>query len=195
MRSSRTPIFMWRAGGVSHRVNNVNLILIGYRGTGKSTVARLLAEQLGASCLDTDLEVERRAAKSIRAIFEEDGEPVFRDLEMAAIHDVLARDNLVVAVGGGAVLRPENRAALRNLGKVIWLRADVETILRRVAADPTNAARRPNLTTAGGRDEVVKLLCERAPLYEQCADLVVDTDDRPADALAAEILLRFEWPR
>ena len=122
------------------------LTLIGYRATGKTTLARLLAERLGWDWIDADVEIERRAGKSIARIFAEDGEPAFRDLEAQVIADLCRRDRLVLAAGGGAPLRPESRRAMREAGKVVWLTARPETILARMTADATTTARRPNLT-------------------------------------------------
>lgn len=166
----------------------MNLVLIGYRGTGKTTIAQRLALRLGWHWIDADVEIELRAAKSIKTIFDDDGEPRFRQLESDVLRDLRNRNQTVIAAGGGAVLRPENRVVLGELGPVIWLTASLETIVARVAADPSTAGRRPNLTTRGGRAEIEQLLAIRTPLYEQCADLTVATDDRSPDQIAAEII-------
>jgi len=93
------------------------LTLIGYRATGKTTLGRLLAQRLGWDWIDADVEIERRADKSIGQIFADDGEPAFRDLEARVIADLCRRDRLVLAAGGGAPLRPESRMAMREAGK------------------------------------------------------------------------------
>lgn len=165
----------------------MNLILIGYRGTGKTTVARRVALEVGWEWVDMDVEIELRAGKSIAAIFADDGEPVFRDLESSVLADLAARDRLVIASGGGVVLREENRQAMKRSGKVVWLKASPEMILARVAADQSTSQRRPQLTTSGGLAEIVQLLARRSPLYHQCADLEVDTDNRQPDEIAMEI--------
>ncbi len=169
----------------------MNIVLIGYRATGKSTLARLLAQRLGWEWIDGDVEVERRAGKAIARIFAEDGEPAFRDLEAQVTCELCRRDRLVLAAGGGAPLRPETRQAMRVGGKVVWLVARPETILDRMSADPTTPGRRPSLTGRGQLEEIVHLLAVREPIYRQTADLVVDTDGRAPEALADEILARL----
>jgi len=170
----------------------LRLALIGYRGSGKTTVARQLALALGWDWVDADVEIELRAGKSIAAIFADDGEAVFRDLEAEILADLLSRERVVVAAGGGAVLREANRRALVERACVVWLRASVETILDRVAQDATTARRRPNLTTAGGPSEVVELLRQREPLYRQCANLEIDTEDKSPIEIAGEIIDRLQ---
>jgi shikimate kinase len=166
----------------------MNILLIGYRGTGKSAVARLVAERLGWHWLDADVELERRAGKSIAAIFAEDGEPAFRDLESQLLTELLRVDRHVLALGGGVVLRSENRDVIKQAGSVIWLTADPQTILARVNEDPTTAARRPNLTTSGGIEEIRQLLAQREPFYRECATAVVDTNGRSLGDVAQAVL-------
>lgn len=159
------------------------IVLIGYRGTGKSEVARLLAARLGWTAVDADDEIERRASKTIAKIFAEEGESRFRDLETAVVADLCARPEHVVALGGGAVVRKENQERIRaSSGIVVWLTASVATIATRLAADAATTSRRPPLTPLGGQSEIEALLAERAPIYQECATFVVDTDQRsPAD--------------
>ena len=164
------------------------LILIGYRATGKTTLARLLAERLGCDWIDADVEIERRAGKSIARMFADDGEPAFRDLEARAIADLCGRDDLVLAAGGGAPLRPESRQVMRQRGTVVWLVAQPETILRRMSADATTAARRPNLTDKGPLEEILQLLKVREPIYRETAHLQIDTEGKSPEQLADEIL-------
>jgi len=152
------------------------LTLIGYRATGKSTLAQPLAERLGWSSVDADVELERRAGRSIREIFDTDGEPEFRRLERETLIDLLSREELVVAAGGGAILNPDTRRDFKTAGPVVWLQASVDTIERRLYGDATTTERRPNLTAAGGRQEIERLLNDRGPVYQELADLVVQTD-------------------
>jgi shikimate kinase len=164
------------------------LTLVGYRATGKTTLAKLLAERLGWDWIDADVEIERRAGKSIARIFAEEGEPAFRDIEARVIADLCRRDRLVLAAGGGAPLRPESRRAIREAGKVVWLTARPETILTRMTDDATTTARRPNLSDKTPLEEIVELLKAREPVYREVADWVVDTEGRAPEVLVAEIL-------
>jgi shikimate kinase len=168
------------------------IFLIGYRGTGKTTIARELADRLACDCVDADDIIEQEAGKSIARIFADDGEAIFRDFESNAVAALCGKKRIVVALGGGAVLRESNRIAIAGTGgPVVWLTATVDTILDRVAADKTTSARRPNLTTGGGRDEVDSLLAQRMSLYRECATLVVDTEGKSATEVADEIVDRL----
>lgn len=165
-----------------------HLILIGYRGTGKTTVGRLLADRLGRPFADADDLVEAAAGTSIADIFATAGEPAFRDREAAAIATLCAQTSGVIATGGGAILRESNRALLRASGFVVWLTATPEAIAARLATDPTTGARRPNLTAAGGMDEIRNLLAIRAPLYRETADFTVETGTLSPEQIADAIL-------
>jgi shikimate kinase len=163
------------------------IFLIGYRGTGKTAVASELARRTGFEWVDADDEIERRVGKSIAAVFREDGETAFRDVEATIVGELSHRRRAIIALGGGAVLREANRQAIRAAGSIVWLTASVDTILERLATDQSTASRRPNLTTDGGRNEVETLLVARAPIYRECATLVVDTDGKTAAEVADEI--------
>lgn len=169
----------------------MNIVLIGYRATGKTTLARLLAEQLGWTWMDADVEIERRAGKTIAKMFAEDGEPAFRDLEARVIADLCGQDRLVLAAGGGAPLREESRQTMWANGQVVWLTAAPETILARMTGDSTTAARRPSLTDRDPLDEILHLLAKREPVYRESAHLVVDTEGKTPEQLAEEILTRL----
>lgn len=163
------------------------LILIGYRATGKTTLAQLLAQRLGWQWIDADVEIERRAGKTIARIFAEDGEPAFRDLEAQVIAELCGRPRLVLAAGGGAPLRAESRAAMRHAGRVVWLKARPDTIHARMTGDTTTTTRRPNLTDKNPLAEIEHLLERREPVYRETAHHTVDTEGRTPDELAAQI--------
>jgi shikimate kinase len=172
----------------------MNLYLIGYRGSGKTTVARLVAEQAGLPWIDADDELERRAGKTIREIFAESGEAAFRDLETTVVQSLAKGPAQVVALGGGAILREQNRQAIGHSGKVVWLRASPETLRGRIEADATTSQRRPNLTSGGGLAEIEELLAVRTPLYAACADYVVDVDQKtPAEVAEVIESWRRQW--
>ena len=164
-------------------------IFIGYRGTGKTSVARKLAESLGIPAFDSDPEIERRAGKSIAEIFAQDGEPVFRDWEKSVITEILASPNpLVLATGGGAILRASTRERLRQSGRVIWLTATPETILHRITSDAASKTMRPNLTSMPMYEEIVAVLEQRKPLYAETAHEILETDCLTIDEIVAKLV-------
>ncbi|MBC8353328.1 MAG: shikimate kinase [Planctomycetes bacterium] len=169
----------------------MQLILIGYRGTGKTTAARRVADLLSLECLDVDAEVECRAGKSIKQIFEDDNEQAFRDLEVQVIGDLVQRTDAVLSLGGGAVMREESRRAIAD-GTVIWLTARPDTIHARITEDVKTSEQRPNLTTSGGLPEITSLLSQREPVYRACADFVVETDAKSTEQVAQEIVCLVE---
>jgi shikimate kinase len=162
--------------------------LIGYRGTGKTTVAPPLARRLCFEAIDADAEIERRAGRTIREIFEAEGELGFRARERELLAELLGRDRLVIAAGGGAVTDPDTRTRMKTSGPVVWLRAKVETIERQIATDPATAQRRPNLTAEGGRREIESLMAIREPVYRQTANITIDVDGRTVDDIVDEVL-------
>ena len=164
------------------------ITLIGYRGSGKSSVAVPLADALGWDWIDADDEIERRAGCSIRDIFEKDGEPKFRELEEETLEALLSRDQLVIAAGGGAVLSEKTREKMKSSGPVVWLKASVEVLASRIEDDHTTTTRRPNLTSQGGRREIEDVLAVREPLYCDCATLTIETDDRTVSEIVTSIL-------
>jgi shikimate kinase len=165
------------------------IFLIGYRGTGKTTVARLLAEQLGWDCIDADSALENRHGRSICRIFAEEQEVGFREKEAVLLEELCCLRRHVIATGGGVILRAANRDRLRTSGAVVWLRADARTLWQRLQQDPASAERRPDLTV-GGLVEIEQLLQAREPLYRACADLDVDTAGLTPEAVAGAILAR-----
>jgi shikimate kinase len=165
------------------------LVLIGYRGTGKTTVGRILAERSGRRFVDSDREIEARSGRSIRSIFCESGETAFRDWEEHTLADLIAEaPGAILATGGGAVLREANRRRLRDFGFVAWLTADPSELARRLEADRSGLADRPALTAAGTLDEIARVLAARTPLYRGSADAIIPTDGRGPREVAEAIL-------
>jgi shikimate kinase len=165
-----------------------HIILVGPRCTGKTTTGRLLAARLGVAFADVDDRVEAVAGKSIADIFATEGEAAFRDREAAALAELIALPAGVIATGGGAVSREANRRLLKSGGFVAWLTGSPETLWARLERDPSTAARRPNLTSAGGLEEVRALLAAREPLYREVAHFAIRTDDLSPEAVADAIL-------
>lgn len=161
--------------------------LIGYRCTGKTTVGRLLTRKLNWDFADADELVCELAGKEIADIFREDGESTFRDLEQQAIAQLVCRKHLVLSVGGGAVMRSVNAAALRAAGIVCWLAASPTEIVARLENDPVTLKQRPSLTNKSVADEVAEVLDTRLPVYQACATFKIDTDGKTPDEVANEI--------
>ena len=163
----------------------MNIILIGYRGTGKSTVGRRLAVRLGRVLVSTDVEIVKRAKRTIPEIVAQEGWEYFRDLESSICRELSSRDQLVIDTGGGAILRTENIEALKKNGAVFWLTASVETIAKRIGGDN----QRPSLTgTQSFVDEIQDVLRERTPKYQGAADHMITTDDRSINQLVEMLL-------
>ena len=163
-----------------------NIVLIGFMGTGKTSVGRMLAARLGCAFHDLDKKIAERSGMSIPEMFARCGEPYFRAREKEAVREAAGRSGLVIATGGGTVKDPENTAALRKNGLLVALTADVDTILQRTAAH----GKRPVLDSTDGGDRraaVVKLLEERRRLYED-ADITVDTSGRSPLEVTERIL-------
>jgi shikimate kinase len=148
-----------------------NVVLIGFMGTGKSSVGRELARRWGFRFLDTDSIIRNQFGKPISEIFSIFGEPFFRDQEFNTLTDLLHCHRSVIATGGGIVIQPRNVDLLGKLGTTIWLKADQATIFERVSRNK----HRPLLQTADPEATIARLLVERGPLYEAAADLVVDS--------------------
>ena len=166
--------------------------LVGYRGTGKSTVGRLLAGQMNRQFVDVDLEIEARSGRSIEAIFAESGEPAFRDWEERTLAEVLAQfPDAVVATGGGSVLRQRNRDRIREFGYIVWLTASPGVLARRLGADARSGLARPALTPVGPIEEIAQVLRARMPIYEGLADLVIETGGKNPEEVASAIFERF----
>ncbi len=169
------------------------ITLIGYRGTGKSTVAAILAARLGLPWLDADAVLEERVGSPIAVLVEHRGEAAFRDAEAEVLRDLVPDFAGVLATGGGVVLRPENRLLLRESGRpIVWLTAPADVIRRRLAADPHTPTRRPALHGADPLAEVDAALATREPLYRATADVAFDTAPELPASVAERILTWLE---
>ena len=166
----------------------MNVFLIGYRATGKSTVARQIAATLGLKCVDSDALIVQAAGMTITEIFAAETEKGFRERESAVVAEIALGDNQVVALGGGAVLRSENRAAIRDQGQIVWLQASVDSVCERLTEDLQTQSQRPQLTTHDLHDEVSELMERRRDIYAAVADFSVDTESLDAEEVAAEII-------
>lgn len=165
------------------------LVLVGCRGTGKSTVGRLLAERTGRPFVEVDEAIVARAGKTIRAIFEQDGEPAFRDIEETVVRDLTENHaGAVLGTGGGTILRESNRRMLRSFGLVAWLRADVAELARRLEADAATRETRPSLTNKGAVEEIAEVMAFRTPFYEEIAHVVIDAQGVDPAEVAGRIL-------
>ncbi len=149
----------------------MNIVLIGYRGTGKTFVGKALAKKFGRNFTDTDDLIIERAGKSIPRIFEEDGEEEFRKMEKGIVKEVSAKDNLVIACGGGVPVDEENVVNLKKKGVIILLEASPERIYKRIKNDKN----RPALTVKPLAGEITYLLKKRKPFYEKAADCRIDS--------------------
>ena len=166
----------------------MNLVLIGYRGTGKSVVAKILSRRLDMEAVSLDREIVREAGMPVPEIVQEHGWPWFRNLESEITKRFAERDGLVLDTGGGVILRPQNSESLRRNGTVFWLQASVEAIADRIQA----SSERPALTKGKSfLEEIEEVLAERLPLYRAAADHEIDTDRRSPSEVAGEIVPLF----
>jgi shikimate kinase len=166
----------------------VNLYLVGYRCTGKTTVGRWLAGHLGWSFVDSDEEIVRAHGMTILHIVRAQGWEGFRKKEKEAVSRIARLDRHVVATGGGAVLDAGNVRHMKDTGTVVWLKADPDTIRQRLALDDAAGPLRPSLTSTGTEQEVEAVLAERTPLYVDAADVTIDTDQKSPEEIGKEIL-------
>lgn len=163
--------------------SEINLYLVGFMGTGKTTVGRAVAQRLGFECIDTDHEIEREAGRSIADIFAKDGEAAFRAMERRFVETDPRVQRTVVACGGGLVVQPGMADLLRNQGVVICLHASIETILARTSRNRT----RPLLAVGDPDARARALFAEREPIYRSAGTLVL-TDGRPLGDIVAHVI-------
>ena len=171
----------------------MNVVLIGYRGCGKTTVGRVLAQRLDADFFDTDRIIVQQAGLSIAQIFAAEGEAGFRLQETEVIsdlsdHQLKQSSDVVISVGGGAVMSDDNRRRLTRNATVVWLSCPPEVLYQRIVSDPSSGATRPALTDQDGMEEVRSPLALREPYYRSWADIEFPTDAALPDAIAADIV-------
>ena len=170
----------------------MNLYLIGYRGSGKSTVAPLIGELLQRPVIDTDQQIEILTGQTIAEIFAESGEAGFRQWETSVLQAHAADGQSVVSLGGGAPTVEDNRRLIRQTGKTALLSAPAEVLWARICADSRSASTRPGLTDLDGFEEVTKVLEQRAEIYSNCADYTIDTSNITPEQIAADIANWFD---
>ncbi len=171
----------------------MNVYLIGYRGSGKTTVGKRLAARLGLPAIDSDDLIEQAAQQTIREIFQQEGEAGFRDREARIVEQLASQassEPRLFRSAVGAILRPANREALARSGVSIWLTASPEQLVQRMQGDATTRERRPALSQLTGYDEVVAILAAREPLYAATAQKIVNTEDTTVEAICDNIV---EW--
>lgn len=160
-----------------------NIYLVGPTGSGKTAVGRQLARDLGLKFLDSDREIEKRTGVEVAYIFEKEGEAGFRERETEMIRELAALDGIIVATGGGAVLAPENRRLLRASGTVAYLKTSIDEQLRRTS----RSRKRPLLNHANPRQTLENMAAERRPLYEEIADIELDTSSQRVRGVALKL--------
>ena len=165
-------------------MKSTNIFLIGPMGAGKTTVGRLLAQKLSLTFIDSDHEIEDHTGVDIPLIFEKEGEEGFRRREADIINELCQRKNIVLATGGGAVIKEENRKNLINHGLVIYLQADIKHLLHRTRKDRN----RPLLQGPNPEQKLREIMQQREPLYQQAADYVIDTGKYSVQAIINQIL-------
>ncbi len=165
-----------------------NIALIGFRATGKSTVGEILARKLGRQFVDMDQRLTSESGRDIATWVKQDGWDSFRKSESALLGIISEQEGLVVATGGGIVLDPQSRTLLRKHFFTVWLRASPQTIYTRLSSDPGSLATRPPLSELPVKEEIVRVLSERKPLYARVAAIQIDTEGKQSIQIADEIL-------
>jgi shikimate kinase len=167
----------------SRKLQSGNLILVGMMGSGKTTMGRVLAKHLGKVFVDSDEEIIKRTGVTIPHIFDVEGEPGFRLREITALRNLVERDNMVLATGGGAVLEEQNRTMLQQNGIVIYLKASVHDLWQRTRHDRN----RPLLQTGNPHAKLTELFQQRDPLYRQVSDIIAQSGKQSAQALMLQL--------
>ena len=161
-----------------------NIILIGFMGCGKSSVGSRLSYQLRRTMIDTDKWIEQRQKKTISQIFQESGEEAFRQMETECLKELIrTADRQIISVGGGLPMREENHELLKELGRVFYLKVTPETVYERVKNDTT----RPLLQVEDPMERIRTLMEKRAPVYEACADVILEASDLTLEEITEKI--------
>ncbi len=163
---------------------SMNIVIIGYRAAGKSTVGNLLSQRLGWPCLDIDRGIEKRCQTTLAEFWQRDPE-YFRTVETEVVIEMCSQDQKIISFGAGSLMKRANQEAACHNSLVVYLQTSVEELWRRIQADPGSAANRPNLSR-GGIEEVAEMLAVREPVYLRCADLILDAT-LPPEQLATAI--------
>ena len=169
----------------------MNLFLIGYRCSGKTTTGKSIARAIDWAFVDSDLIVIKENGKSIKDIIDTEGWDAFRRMERSALKQICANDRQVVATGGGVVLDQSNIKAMKTSGMVIWLNAGAETIQKRMLQDKNTDDFRPALTDKGRMEEIEDMLLKRNPYYESASDFSIHTDNAPIDEITQKIIQKL----
>ena len=164
----------------------MNILLTGFMGAGKTTVGKKLAKRLGYFFIDTDREIEKEQGCSIAEIFKYGGEECFRDLETDILQKLQTKQNLVIATGGGMVLRNENRSLMQSLGTRVYLKVELQELMRRLKKDK----KRPLLQKSKPEEHILEMLQQRKSIYEE-AECIIDTTDLSPHQMVTEIIRKI----
>lgn len=179
---------MEKESKIHRKLSSGNIILVGMMGAGKSTMGRVLAKHTGKQYIDSDVEIQNRTGVSIPYIFDVEGEDGFRQRESAVIEDVLCKENIVLATGGGAILSSGNRKRMAGNGIIVYLQASVNELWQRTRHDKN----RPLLQTGNPQEKLAELFCQRDPLYMEVADVVIQTGKQNVHGLMLQLVGRIE---
>ena len=167
----------------------MNIILIGYRGTGKTAVGKAVSKRLGRPFYDVDEFLEEKIGRTISDMVATEGWPFFRAREKEVIKEISAIEDCVIATGGGAVMDKDNVACLSNHGLFVLLKADIPTMIQRIQGDASSRQQRPDLLDGGIYEETETMIRQRMPVYEEVADISVDTTNLTIEEVVKKIII------
>ncbi len=166
-----------------------NIVLIGFMATGKSSVSRLLSKKLNMKLIDTDIYIEQKENMSINEIFHKRGEKYFRDLEKQSLEILSNQKNIILSTGGGIISNEENIRLLRKIGRVVWLKASTDTIIRNLEK---SKIKRPLMKVENKKQKIESLMKSRIDKYSRCSHFEIDTDSKNIDEVVSNILLKLD---